>query len=291
MRIPTQDTPGGTFEAQRDRTAYALAKEYLLSFSSVGITEELLGPYLTPVLSTLRPETVEDIYRRILLSAQSRGVSVGVIGAALIDRLAIVLCGFQPAQIVAKYGPRWAEVLDDIERQLHPRGKIRRGPRGIWPLFCRTITSGAVFMAQFTTADEFYGWVDVFDRDDRSRAALPALLALEIDGFGFPLACDFLKDLGCFNFAKADVQLKTIFKGLGLVKERASDYEVFKAIGRVAKHQEVTPYNVDKLFWLVGSGHFHDHPQLGSGGRIGTDKAKFIAEAKAKLGSDSSAIL
>ncbi|MBI9037600.1 MAG: hypothetical protein JEY97_05655 [Bacteroidales bacterium] len=35
------------------------------------------------------------------------------------------------------------------------------------------------------------------------------------------------------------------------------DYEILKAIERIAESNEVTPYNVDKLFWLIGSGKFY----------------------------------
>lgn len=32
-----------------------------------------------------------------------------------------------------------------------------------------------------------------------------------------------------------------------------SNYEGFNAVARVARNAGVTPYNVDKLFWLIGS--------------------------------------
>jgi thermostable 8-oxoguanine DNA glycosylase len=139
-------------------------------------------------------------------------------------------------------------------------------------------------MAQFSSAAEFYQSVEFFDRDDRARAALPMLLDKEIKGFGFALACDFLKELGYVNFAKPDVHLRDIFIGLKLCPANADDYEIFKAVVRVAKNAQVTPYNVDKLFWLIGSGDFYDDEQIGEKGKIGSHKAKFIAYAQAKLG-------
>ncbi len=274
-------------KGERDQRAYALAKDYLLSFSALGVTPELLEHYLNPGVPALRPKTIPGIYRRLLLSAQERAMATRVIRAVLggIDELAPVLCDFRPRAIVRKYGEDWRPVLDDIQRELHPKGKIRRGPRSILPFFCRTITSAASFLAQFTSSDEFYAWVDIFDRDERARPALAMLLSLEIEGFGFALGCNFLKDLGYFNFGKPDVQLKTIFKGLGLASQNAGDYEVFKAIARVARHQGVSPYNVDKLFWLVGSGYFHDHSRIGARGRIGANREKFIQQASARLGA------
>ncbi len=111
-------------------------------------------------------------------------------------------------------------------------------------------------MSQFSTADDFYRWVDFFDEDERARPALALLLAHEIDGFGFALACNFLMSLGYENFSKPDVHVKEIFGALGLCAQGAGDYEVFRAVARVARNAGVTPYNADKLFWLVGSGNF-----------------------------------
>ena len=53
----------------------------------------------------------------------------------------------------------------------------------------------------------------------------------------------------------------------GIRSYGSSDYEVFKAVARVARNASVTPYDVDKLFWLVGSGYFYDDPHGGIGGR------------------------
>jgi len=275
--------------AERDRAAYAMAREYLLGFSSVGVTEEVLDHYINPQVAALRPHTLADVYRRLLESAQNRGMSVGVIGGAIggVEALKGILCGFEPGDVVRKYGDDWNRVLDEIETELHPRGEVRRAPRSLWPLFCRTITTGAGFLSQFGDADTFCEWVERFDGDARSRPTLPLLLSLEIEGFGFPLACDFLKELGYLNFPKPDVHLKTIFTGLHLVESGGGDYAIFKAAGRIAEHQGVMPYNVDKLFWLVGSGYFYDHPDVGDNCRIGTDRKQFIAQASRALGGES----
>ena len=118
---------------------------------------------------------------------------------------------------------------------------------------------------------------------DFEPPALPLLLVQEIEGFGFALACDFLNGLGYENFSKPDVHVKEIFGGLGLCAEGAGDYEVIRAVGRLARNTGVTPYNADKLFWLVGSGYFYDDPLLGNKGRIGMLKKKFIEVARERL--------
>ncbi len=136
-------------------------------------------------------------------------------------------------------------------------------------------------MGQFKSGPDFLAWVKTFDDDSRKRAALPLLLSKEIDGFGFALSCDFLKELGFLNFAKPDVHVKAITKGLKLSIETANDYAVFKDVVRIAAHCDKTPYDVDKLFWLVGSGRFYLHPSIG---HVATDRDGFIQKASRVLG-------
>jgi hypothetical protein len=269
---------------ERDRSTYALAKDFLLQVGAdKGVTPELIEKYL--YLSTPRPDTLAGLYEHLLGSAQSANMKAGVIGGSIggVGNLGRVLCDFEPAEVLEKYRSGWEGVLDDIVRQLKPRGSVPRTPKSIWPRYCRTVLSGARFLSRFSSADDFYGWVDLFDEDDRARPALPLLLAQEIEGFGFALACDFLNGLGYENFSKPDVHVKDIFGALGLCPQGAADYEVFKAVARVARNAGVSPYNADKLFWLVGSGYFYDDPQIGNKGRIGAHKKDFIDVASAAL--------
>ena len=251
-----------------------------------GVTPELIEKYLH--LSTPRPDTIAGLYERMLESAQSANMKAGVIGGSIggVENLGLVLCDFEPSRVLEKYPSRWEDVLDDIVAQLKPRGSVPRTSGSIWPRYCRSVLSGARFLSQFSTADDFYRWVDLFDEDERARPALPLLLAQEIEGIGFALACDFLNGLGYENFSKPDVHVKDIFGGLGLCAEGAGDYEVFRAVGRLARNACVTPYNADKLFWLVGSGYFYDDPHIGNKGRIGRHKKEFIEMARQRLGPE-----
>jgi hypothetical protein len=270
-----------------DRAAYTLAKDFLLrSGAERGVTPELIEKYLH--LSTPRPSTLAGLYERMLESAQSANMKAGVIGGSIggVGKLGPVLCDFEPAEVLEKYRSGWEGVLDDIVAQLKPRGSVPRTSRSIWPRYCRSVLSGARFLSQFSTADDFYRWVDLFDKDERARMALPLLLAQEIEGLGFALACDFIMGLGYENFSKPDVHLKDIFWALGLSPFGTSDYEVFRAVARVARNADITPYNVDKLFWLIGSGYFYEDPDVGKQGRIGTQKQRFIEVAKEQLEAD-----
>jgi hypothetical protein len=273
-------------QQELDRAAYTLAKDFLLqSGAGKGVTPELIGKYLH--FSAPRSDTLAGLYEHILESAQSANMKAGVIGGSIggVGNLGRVLCDFEPSQVLEKYQSDWEAVLDDVVAELKPRGTIRRTPRSIWPRYCRTILSSAKFLVQFDSANYFFTFVDFFDKDERARAALPLLLEKEIEGFGFALACDFVMGLGYENFSKPDVHIKDIFQGLGLCPWGSSDYEVFKAVARVARNAGVTPYSVDRLFWLIGSGYLHGEPHIGNEGKIRGRKKAFIEAARAKLDS------
>jgi hypothetical protein len=85
------------------------------------------------------------------------------------------------------------------------------------------------------------------------------------------------------NFSKPDVHVKDIFWTLELSPWGTSDYEVFKAVARMASNVGVTPYNVVKLFWLIGSGYFYGNPEIGNNGKIGRRKKQFIEKAQTML--------
>lgn len=113
--------------------------------------------------------------------------------------------------------------------------------------------------------------------------ALPLILAEEIEGIGYTLACDFLKELGFVEYGKPDVHVIGIFVGIGLCQPKPNPYQVQKIITQIAEAAGVSCYNVDKLFWLIGSGKFYksDHQHLGKNGHIGRMKVEFISQFNA----------
>jgi hypothetical protein len=264
-------------QARRDCKAYELARDYLLGLP--GVTDEVLHHYLsTPPRDT--PSTMAEVFLGLLLSLRNKGMMATVIPDEFVNSLGQVLFDFEPVKVT--HGFRSADdLLDTIIHRLSPAGQIRRVPGGLWPLFARGILSGARFLGQFKSGPEFLAWVQTFDDDARKRAALPLLLSEEIDGFGFALGCDFLKELGFLDFAKPDVHVKAIVKGLKLSRDTANDYAVFKDVVRIASHCARTPYDVDKVFWLVGSGRFYLDKSIG---RVATDRDGFIRETSKVLG-------
>lgn len=271
-----------------DLKAYKLAKNYLPDLGIPGVTQIIIEKYQNEPSNMRKPASKEELYKHLLDAAQNTSMKPVVIGEAIggVDKLALVLYDFNPKKVLAEYGDNWQAVLDRITRELKPRGQIRLTTRSIWPHYCQTILSAAQFIEQFASADDFFKWVDFFNQDDRACPSLPMLLDHEIEGFGFALSCDFLKRLGYANFPKPDVHLRDIFTALELCQADDDDYQLFKAIIRLAHNANVTPYAADKLFWLIGSGHFYSDPMLGSNGRIGSHKKDFIEFARTELFED-----
>lgn len=263
-----------------DKKVYALARSYLLGRE--GITRELLEQHLLPPLDAKKLANLPAIYERLLRSAQSAQSMPNVIGGSIggIEKLSGVLFGFDPTAVAERY-PRSEEgcqsLFDDIREQLAPRGKLNYNPRSLWKRFCGTITSGAAFLSQFPDAQAFYRWAEPFDADEEGRVQLATMIARQVDGIGFALACDFLKETGFTTFSKPDVHIKEIFAQLGLSRSK-DDIEVFKAVGRVARNVGITAYEVDQFFWLVGSGYFY-LVEL----RLGNSRGEFIALAHKEL--------
>ena len=257
----------------------ASAREYLLSFRGEGVTEEVLACYLESTQEDLRPKDINGVYERLLSSSMNSSMKRQVVNGTIggIWNLSAVLCGFDPTQVKQKFGGDASAVLDAIEQDVPHTKEIRRGARSIFTLLSRAAVTGAEFLSQFADSDDFFAWVDLFDADDRIRPALPMLLSYEVAGYGFPLGCDFLKGLGYLDFAKPDVHIKAIVSGLGFTPPYPSDYAAFKAVIRIASETGLSPYYVDKLLWLVGSGYFYSHPEVGHGGRIGRHASDFIS--------------
>lgn len=262
------------------RSTYLAAKNFLIRELARPDAKDIVESYLSMPDKSDRPVSLNELFLRLLSSAQNSGMKVSVIGGSIggVRNLGQALFRFNPRRVTRAFVNNPNGLLDHIIATVNPTGQVRTATRSIWPKYCETILSAATFFGQFKSGEDFYGWANHFYGDKRSMAALPMVLAAEIEGIGYPLACDFLKELGFVSYGKPDVHVMDIFAGIGLCPPKASSYQVQKAITQVAEAAEVTPYNVDKVFWLIGSGKFYNHPHIGS---IGRKKAQFIAECNA----------
>ncbi len=263
---------------EKDKKAFELACNFLNKlFEENKVDKSVLEKYLKP---GVKPESLNRLYMRFLESAKNRNMMTKVINSVIgdIENLDEILENFNPQKITKKYPSvlDWKLISNKIIEKRKPKKKPRTTNRSLWPQFCKSIISSARFLSRFQDQNEFYAWLSPFDTDDITRASVAMLLSYEIDGFGFPLACDFLKEIGYENFGKPDVYLIRFFDELKLCESKR-DYDVFKAVLRLSKNVCKKPYEVDKIFWLIGSGYFYlETPEL----RLGQQDKEFIKYAK-----------
>jgi hypothetical protein len=266
------------FTPSECKAIYDEARKYLLTLDKVD--NALLNKYLDEWKEKKNlPKSIADLLWGILNSVKNRQGMPNTIGE--VENLRPYLCEFEPHRIITEFQDDWRKVFTKIKEEYKPNGNMNMNitnERGYWVIFSKAVISASNFLARFDDVDKFDKFVKTFYFNEYTQAALPLLLEREINGLGFALACDFLKDNGYPEFVKPDVHIKKIFKGIGL-SDSDKDYEVYKDVRKFAKEIGEKPFKVDKMFWLVGSGYFYDDKKrIGNKGRIQTNRDKFISD-------------
>ena len=94
---------------------------------------------------------------------------------------------------------------------------------------------------------------------------------------GFPLGCDFLKEIGYTNYAKPDTHTIDILFETGVASSQ-NNYTVFMTMVQMARVNNEAPAVIDRLLWLIGSGKY-----VGKNEKITRQKAAFIQDIRPKL--------
>jgi len=151
--------------------------------------------------------------------------------------------------------------------------KNANSPSNLWLQYAKSIISFCEYIDKFKTAEAFDEFVCSFKNREID---LPLHLAKEIHGLGFALSCNFLKDIGYVNYPKPDSHIMYIFSAFGFCRKN-DDIDAFHAVREMATIVGDTAFNIDRLFWLIGSGNFYEHKY-----EIGSHQDKFIKMIKAK---------
>ena len=196
-------------------------------------------------------KTLDDIFVRFIYSAQNYQRMPNVISfKTRKDDVKDILCGFDHKK-VSMMNP---EVLYKTFREAF-NVKSADNSRNSWLKWSRAIVDSAKFLMEFENTEDFKVFVELFSYNVHTSMALPLLISQKINGIGFALACDLLKELGFVRYPKPDVHLIDVFSSLGLSdKDQVSTFE---AIVRMATYNNVTPYKVDKIFFFFFSGKFY----------------------------------
>lgn len=219
---------------------------------------------------------IQNINRRLIRSLSNRNMMDSVIGFDKKEKeMRSILFEYNPNKILDNY-KNSDELLEKFKIKFNLQNI--QSKRSLWRKFSEGIISGSEFMESFADKDDFDRFIKIFSLNKYTKAALPMLLSKEIKGFGFALACDFLKEIGYRDYPKPDVMLIDIFYELGLSKSN-EPYEVYKSIVEMSEVVGKDAYTVDKIFWLIGSGKLIDNKS------IGRNRDEFIKNMKEKLKS------
>ena len=146
----------------------------------------------------------------------------------------------------------------------------------LWYRWSCAVVDSAKFINSFEGMDDFRKFVDLFNYNTATRMALPLLISTKIRGVGFALACNFLKELGYLEYPKPDVHIKDVCYELDLSDD--DQLSVFESIVKIADDNKVSPYKVDKIFWLICSGNYYKQDI-----NVGRHKEEFISLVKEEL--------
>lgn len=219
-------------------------------------------------------DDLSSAYRRLIISLQNRGMMPGVIQfEKREEEMKPLLFHYDFNKVSVAYKDA-GDLLEKFKNKFNP--KNTESKRNLWRKFSEGIISGSKFMSSFNGKDDFDRFINTFALNKYTKAALPMLLSKEISGFGFALACDFLKELGYRDYPKPDVMLIEIFYGLGLSKSK-EPYEIYKSIIEMTEVVGEDAYTVDKTFWLIGSG------KLVGNKSVGRSRVRFIENTRANM--------
>jgi thermostable 8-oxoguanine DNA glycosylase len=251
---------------------YNEAYEYLEIIKPKGID---LNDYL---YTEKKFKTKKDIMSTLLRSLQNYQRMPNVIGFTNESRSFIfkeILFDYDPHKILSIY-KNHEQLLEVFVNRFKLKKVNLLTKNNSWVKYSKATLSAAKFINSFKDADDFESFVNLFSYNETTSSALPMLLSKEIFGLGFALACDFLKELGFDQYPKPDVHVIDIFSSLKLSSN--NEYDCYKEVIRMANANNVTPYNVDKVFWLIGSGRFYEHEI-----NIGGHKKVFINNMTNKI--------
>jgi hypothetical protein len=223
-----------------------------------------------------KPNSINEVFKQMISTLKNKQGYVNFI--VDINQMDSILFDYEPKLILQQFGDDWKKLFKAFKEKFgHDFNMNIDNKRNAWVMYSRGVLSCAKFLSNFKSFKDFDDFIKSFFHNQFTIASLPMLLEKEIFGYGFPLSCDFLKELGYVQYAKPDVHLKEIFVELNLV-ETKGDYDVFKKIVEMSLLVKQKPVIVDKIFWLIGSGKFYE-----SEVKIGSQKAEFIKKMKCIL--------
>lgn len=242
---------------ERNIEIYKYAYEYLLKILPEGLSEKDLEKYF--VGDNKDFTSLEEIFERLIISAQNFQRMPNTIKyEERKEQIKNILHNFDYKKIAKME-------VDTLYQEFRNTFNVTTNDSKLnsWYKWSKSIIDSAKFICEFENVEDFRKFVEQYNTNIEMSMSLPLLISSKIYNIGFALACDFLKELGYLNYAKPDVHIMDIFNELDLADN--DQISVFKATIQMAKDNNVTPYKLDKVLWLICSGNFYkDNVNIGS---------------------------
>ena len=130
-----------------------------------------------------------------------------------------------------------------------------------WKRFSKSVISIVIFLSEFNNYEQFNDFVSIYTNyrgknEDYVLNSLPVYIASNLYNMGYTLVCDALKECGYDSFIKPDIHLINFYKIVNR-KDKANEQEVQKFFFNLASQNEMSPYKLDKIIWLIGTEFFY----------------------------------
>ena len=233
---------------------------------------------------------LEDVFHRLIGSLQNRNMMPSVI-QYWNEKRNIIINSLLAEHVYPHLDKSLQQCPDSannlyslIRKELKEKAgesALDEKPSKLWQIWCKGILSAARFLGQFKDIEELHNCFARLYNDTRTRSVLPAMLAMEIDGMQFTLACDFLKECG-YDYPKPDVHITDVFEEICGTRDT---YQIYKKVIEYAKALGITAFQLDKMIWLICSGSFYQEGQkLDNGSYEGVDVGSYKEELLRRLG-------
>lgn len=199
--------------------------------------------------------TLDNIYKRLLISCQNRNMMSSVIKFdKREEKFADILEQFNPSKILKKY--KSGEDLYKIFEQTKEFG-VNKEHNELWKSFAQSVIDGAKFISRFDNVEAFKKMIGNIASYFPGTMMIPRLICGEIRGMGEALACDFIKEIGYVEYAKPDVHINYIIRAV-CHNEKMTAKEILEKVQQIAEEAGVSAFAVDKILWLIASGKYYD---------------------------------
>lgn len=205
----------------------------------------------------LKKVHLDEIFYQFCLNLQDYNMMpsvIGVLNGDRKDKFREVLLGYNKDAVALKYTE---ESLYSKFCSVFPV-KNQDSKQNLWRRYANSIIDSCRYLSNYKNAEEFNKYIENFN----GSLDIVYDMKRSIRGMGFALACNLIKDLGFTDYAKPDTHTRDVVAAMGFADD---DISVIRAIQDIAKANNDTAFNVDRMIWLICSGnYFNDNIRMGS---------------------------